>query len=670
MKTLITLITLLVASISSLVAQPVSSPASFEYCLGGTPSFTLSGCHHYASTPVIAGIGTIFNSGTLVMYTNSSVVYTITGFNADGSSCGSVSVPVTVNFPTDFSLDPASSSFCPGQSTVITASGAGNTYSWAPATGLSTTTGPSVTASPMVTTTYTCVGFNPSTGCSSEKIMTIYVGDLPVVTMVSGTSGTTCASTAKIITVRKTGLGGLICTPASTSNKINDTTFVLTPSTSTTYSFTPIGSTGCIGAATTYALAVNNPAAGSIASSQGVTLCGGATTTLTTSYNSAYTYNWVASAGLVVLGGNVATATPTATTTYTCNVTNGVCTVSKTITINVAGVAPSLSLNTSAATMCASGSVSLSASAAAGSSITWAPAFGLNTTTGANVTASPSASTVYTVTASNGGCSNTKMVAIGLISDINLTVPLANINLCPGQKILSDLNLITTNNATAYTWSSPSTVEAQTSNNGTVYLAPTQNTVYTVTATNAACSATATISINIVALPNISIGETETSIVSGSSYVPNITTDATTFQWLPLEGVLNGTEANATFSPSVATVYTLTVLESVGQCASTVTLSINVLPLRDANLTDAAAMSVESAYPNPANDVINIKMTSAVQGIAYLMDIKGRMVATKEMNNSDIINFDLASLDNGTYMVKVINESNVMSNIKFVKTSF
>jgi hypothetical protein len=667
MKTLTLLITLLVASFNSLMATPVASPSSFDICMGGTPSITVSGCHHYTSTPSIPGLIYVVNSGTLTIYVSSSTTFTITGYNADNSSCGSISVPVNYSTPTAFSLSPSSPSLCPGQSTTISASEPSLSYTWTPAAGLSATTGASVVASPTVTTNYTVHGVNAQ-GCTNTAYMTINVGDLPVATMVSGTSGTSCAGVAKVITVRKTGAGGLIVTPSNYS-QINDSTYAFAPTTSTTYSFTPIGSTGCVGPVSTYALTVNNPAAGSIASSQGLTLCGGASTTLTTSYNSNYTYNWVASPSLTVVGGNVAMATPTATTTYTCNVTNGVCTVAKTITINVSGTAPSLSLNTYAVTTCASGSVSLSASAASGSNITWSPAFGLDVTTGNNVIANPSGNVVYTVTATNGGCSNTKMVAVAVISDVDLTVPVANINLCPGQKVLSDLNLITSNNAISYSWSHAATVESQTPNNGTVYLAPTTNTVYTVTASNGSCSATATISINIVALPNVSIAQSAVDVTLGNSYTASITSDATTFLWEPSIGIANTNIANAVFTPTVSNVYTLTVYEGVGQCASTATLSINVLPLRAGSMVDATDASVENAYPNPANNMINVKMTNIVNGTAYLMDMNGRTVEAKNMVASDIINFDLANLDNGTYIVKVINENNVSSNIKFVKTS-
>ena len=48
----------------------------------------------------------------------------------------------------------------PGESVTLNATGA-TFYQWSPATGLSTTIGPTTVASPSVTTTYTCTGFEP-----------------------------------------------------------------------------------------------------------------------------------------------------------------------------------------------------------------------------------------------------------------------------------------------------------------------------------------------------------------------------------------------------------------------------------------------------------------------------------------------------------------------------
>ncbi len=58
------------------------------------------------------------------------------------------------------------------------------------------------------------------------------------------------------------------------------------------------------------------------------------------------------------------------------------------------------------------GSVGLTASSATSYTYTWSPATGLNTTTGANVTASPNTTTTYTVTGDNGSCAYSEEITI------------------------------------------------------------------------------------------------------------------------------------------------------------------------------------------------------------------------------------------------------------------
>ena len=58
------------------------------------------------------------------------------------------------------SITPNDPTIQPGESVTLTATGA-TFYLWSPATGLSTTIGPVTVASPSVTTTYTCTGYEP-----------------------------------------------------------------------------------------------------------------------------------------------------------------------------------------------------------------------------------------------------------------------------------------------------------------------------------------------------------------------------------------------------------------------------------------------------------------------------------------------------------------------------
>ncbi|MBK5285726.1 MAG: hypothetical protein JJE25_10015, partial [Bacteroidia bacterium] len=88
------------------------------------------------------------------------------------------------------SVSPTSSSVCGGASVTLTASGDATSYTWSPATGLNTTTGAVVIATPATTTTYTVTG-SVSGGCAATATAVITVTPVPVVTA-TATPSTVC----------------------------------------------------------------------------------------------------------------------------------------------------------------------------------------------------------------------------------------------------------------------------------------------------------------------------------------------------------------------------------------------------------------------------------------------------------------------------------------------
>ncbi|HLP21319.1 MAG TPA: SprB repeat-containing protein, partial [Chitinophagales bacterium] len=73
--------------------------------------------------------------------------------------------------------------FCPGDSVVLTASGAyNNYYTWTPATGLDTTRGAVVIAKPQVTTSYLITGYSEHYYCKDDSLVTVSVSSPPALT--------------------------------------------------------------------------------------------------------------------------------------------------------------------------------------------------------------------------------------------------------------------------------------------------------------------------------------------------------------------------------------------------------------------------------------------------------------------------------------------------------
>lgn len=104
--------------------------------------------------------------------------------------------------PASISLSPATLTICYGNSIAITASSTDltYTYTWSPATGLSATTGATVTANPTATTTYTVTGTSPS-GCTKTRLFVVTVNPLPTAITVSPSSVNTCPNIIQTLTV-------------------------------------------------------------------------------------------------------------------------------------------------------------------------------------------------------------------------------------------------------------------------------------------------------------------------------------------------------------------------------------------------------------------------------------------------------------------------------------
>lgn len=138
-----------------------STIAGATYNWTGPAGFTSS-----LEDPVITG-ATAANEG----------VYTV---NASAGGCPGPLASTTVTIVTApvVTVLPVPANICAGNSIALTANGAA-TYAWSPATGLSTTTGTTVTANPAVTTVYTVTG--ASGACSGAATITVTVNPLPVV---------------------------------------------------------------------------------------------------------------------------------------------------------------------------------------------------------------------------------------------------------------------------------------------------------------------------------------------------------------------------------------------------------------------------------------------------------------------------------------------------------
>jgi len=537
-----------VTSLVTVNPLPTVTANTATICIGQqTATLTAGGATTYTWAPAATLSG---STGTSVT-ANPTVTtnYTITGTNGNG--CVNTGVTsVTVNpLPT---ITIPSATICIGNSTTLTAAGA-SSYTWSPGTGLSATTGASVTANPTSTTNYTVTATNAN-GCVNTNTISVTVNPLPTVTVNSatvcpGASATLTAAGASTYTWNTTATGASITdTPVSTTN----------------YTVTGTSAAGCVSTATASIAVLSSVVVGV----NSATLCTGNSATLTA--GGAATYSWTPAIGLSATSGGSVTANPTTTTIYTVTGSAGTCSATATSTVTVNPL-PVITVNSG--TICI-GQQTAILTAANASTYTWSPATGLSSPNGSPVTATPTTTTSYTVTGTDAnGCVNTKTTSV----TVN---PLPTLNVNSGFICNGSTATLNVSGASTYTWSPATGLSA--TNGASVNGNPVSTTQYTVTGTDAnGCVSSDTTRITVVNNPTVTVGTA--TICIGQQTATLTAAGASTYVWAPATGLSSTSGTSVTATPTVTTIYTITGTAGTCTAVATTTVTVNPLPVVTVN---------------------------------------------------------------------------------------
>lgn len=181
-----------------------------------------------------------------------TTTYTVSATNGGCTATATVSVNVNpLPVPT---VTPINPQICEGSSVVMTAGGGVN-YLWTPASGLSSTTTATTTASPVSTTTYSII-VTDANGCTDSIVNTVNFFSNPTVTASSNDPGVCLTFSTDL---QANGAVNYLWTPAGSLNANNIASPVATPVVNTTYQVIGTDINGCRDTAFVDVLVYPNP---------------------------------------------------------------------------------------------------------------------------------------------------------------------------------------------------------------------------------------------------------------------------------------------------------------------------------------------------------------------------------------------------------------------------
>lgn len=502
---------------------------------GGTPGYT------YAWSPSggNAAMGTGMAAGN----------YTCTITDANGCTATQA---VAITEPSAISASststPTGCSTSTGTATVLASGGTGNlAYSWAPSGGTA------ATEINLAAGTYTCT-ITDDNGCSTTTTANISSTGGPVTT-VQSSSDVLCNGGANGSgTINATGSGPFTYAWSPSGGNAASATGLAAG----TYSVTVTDANNCV---TIQTLTITEPA--SLVSNPTSTpaTCGnnnGTADAVASGGTGPYTYLWSNSQTTATLS-NLAGGSYSVTVTDA----NG-CTATSTVVITNNG-APVVTLQSSTNLTCFGGTNGAATVNVTGGSspytYAWSPAGG----TSASATGLSAGTYTVTVTGSDG-CVQTQTVTLTQPAAIALTGTSSAENCGDGDGSAS----ISANGGTGpytYVWSNAST-------NDTISNLTAGS--YSVTATDAnGCTSTSTVVVSSSGTATANAG-TSVTITAGQTTQLN-GTGGITYSWSPSTDLSCSACQNPVASPTVTTVYTLTVIDANGCTASdTVTIYVDI----------------------------------------------------------------------------------------------
>jgi len=562
-----------------------------DVCIGNPASLSASGGLTYIWSPA-----TYLNSITGANVTAFPTVlgiyeYTVTVSDVNG--CMDIDT-VSVSVKSSLTANAGNNqSICSGTSTTLIGLG-GSTYTWSPATGLSTTTGNSTQFSITSPGTYSYTLTVASGNCSSTGSVTVTVLNLPTITVSPG--ATVCLGNSTVLSAGGTGIVAIAWSPALGLSSATGASVNAAPSASSVYVVMGTNANHCSSSADVNVTVTVNPLPIVSVTPNNMAICFGDSTTLTASGITGQlpmSYLWTSPTSLLPDTGAMVTVQPLTTSSYTVTGTDGNgCYNTASANVNVI---PALVITVSpanAVSICMGLSTMLTVTGAV--SYNWSPSTALNNTNTATVTSNPTTAITYIITGTTGTCSGKDSVTIGIYA-LPSIIASPDVTICTGNTAE-----LSASGAISYNWN-----PATTPSTGTQVSAnPNATTTYTVTGTDANNCQNYALAEVSVAIPIQVATSPDLTIITGTSAVISATNSGSSYSWIPADDLSCNTCQSTTASPTATTVYSVTMID-VNGCSSSATVAVDVIPF-------CGNLFVPDAF-SPNGDGLNDVLTVQIQ---------------------------------------------------------
>ncbi len=322
------------------------------------------------------------------------------------NECITVEVAEPINVSYNISLP----EICQGGTTIIRVAGA-DEFEWSPSTGLNTTTGQLVEASPTTTTTYTVTGRDASSCYTDSREITVTVNEqtAPSFSFVSENTRICKGKNTLLVVAGNVNEEQISWSPTTGLSKATGGEVYASPDSTTLYTITLTDDNAC---QTSAAILVEVAEAETDMVVQPTlpTYCLEGDSLTLSIIGNADSYTWESANGITATTGKTVNVAPSQATTYTVIADFGNCTTTTEVFVNV--IEP-LSTNISENMRICQGE-SQELEITGGDSFEWSPAESLSDPTVSNPVARPDSTTTYYVKTydSGRGCAKTDSVTI------------------------------------------------------------------------------------------------------------------------------------------------------------------------------------------------------------------------------------------------------------------